>query len=111
MDLACLWTLRKVLTAEDAEKFRGVRGGGTYQAWQRWARQKNDGIRPELTRLETFESGRSFTIGDITVAPFTIPHDAADPVGFTFRAEGMKVEAPSLLPSALLLLDRARQDQ
>ena len=23
--------------------------------------------------------------------PFTIPHDAADPVGFTFRAEGIKV--------------------
>jgi phosphoribosyl 1,2-cyclic phosphodiesterase len=23
--------------------------------------------------------------------PFTIPHDAADPVGFTFRAEGVKV--------------------
>lgn len=65
--------------------------GATYQAWQRWARQKNDGIRPELVRLETFESGRSFTIGDITVAPFTIPHDAADPVGFTFRAEGVKI--------------------
>jgi len=25
------------------------------------------------------------------VTPFTIPHDAADPVGFTFRAEGTKV--------------------
>jgi phosphoribosyl 1,2-cyclic phosphodiesterase len=23
--------------------------------------------------------------------PFTIPHDAADPVGFTFRAEGIKL--------------------
>lgn len=65
--------------------------GATYQAWQRWARQKNDGIRPALARLETFESGRSFAIGDITVAPFTIPHDAADPVGFTFRAEGVKI--------------------
>jgi phosphoribosyl 1,2-cyclic phosphodiesterase len=65
--------------------------GATYHAWQRWARQKNDGIRPELSRLETFESGRSFTIGDIAVAPFTIPHDAADPVGFTFRAEGVKI--------------------
>ena len=65
--------------------------GATYHAWQRWARQKNEGILPELARLETFESGRSFTIGDITVAPFTIPHDAADPVGFTFRAEGVKI--------------------
>jgi phosphoribosyl 1,2-cyclic phosphodiesterase len=65
--------------------------GATYQAWQRWARQKNDGVKPELPRLERFESGRSFTIGDVTVAPFTIPHDAADPVGFAFRAEGVKI--------------------
>jgi phosphoribosyl 1,2-cyclic phosphodiesterase len=65
--------------------------GATYHAWQRWARQSNDGVKPELGRLETFEAGRSFTIGDITVAPFTIPHDAADPVGFTFRAEGVKI--------------------
>jgi phosphoribosyl 1,2-cyclic phosphodiesterase len=65
--------------------------GATYHAWQRWTRDKNDGVKPELAKLETFEAGRSFTIGDITVAPFTIPHDAADPVGFTFRAEGVKI--------------------
>jgi phosphoribosyl 1,2-cyclic phosphodiesterase len=41
--------------------------------------------------LETFAAGRSFIIGDITVAPFTIPHDAADPVGFSFLAEGVKI--------------------
>ncbi len=65
--------------------------GATCQAWRRWARDRHDGVKPELPRLETFAAGRSFTIGDITVAPFTIPHDAADPVGFTFRAEGVKI--------------------
>jgi phosphoribosyl 1,2-cyclic phosphodiesterase len=30
-------------------------------------------------------------VGDIEVSPFSIPHDAADPLGFTFRANGMKV--------------------
>jgi phosphoribosyl 1,2-cyclic phosphodiesterase len=30
-------------------------------------------------------------VGDIEVMPFTIPHDAIDPVGFTFRAEGVKI--------------------
>lgn len=49
------------------------------------ARQAN------LDRLELFASGRSFDIGDIRVTPFTVPHDAADPVAFTFRAEGIKV--------------------
>ena len=30
-------------------------------------------------------------MGDIDVTSFTIPHDAADPVGFSFRAEGVKI--------------------
>jgi len=41
--------------------------------------------------LEQFQAGTAFTIGDIEVASFTIPHDAADPVGYSFRAEGIKV--------------------
>jgi phosphoribosyl 1,2-cyclic phosphodiesterase len=49
------------------------------------------GESPQLARLEIFSAGRSFQVGDIAVTPFTIPHDAADPVGLTFRAEGLKV--------------------
>jgi len=64
--------------------------GATHQAWSR-AMRDADGERPQLDRVEFFSSGRSFHIGDIAVMPFTIPHDAADPVGFTFRAEGMKI--------------------
>ena len=45
----------------------------------------------DLRRLEFFEAGRSFHIGDVAVMPFTIPHDAADPVGFTFQVEGVKL--------------------
>lgn len=41
--------------------------------------------------LECFQAGSAFTIGDIEVSSFTIPHDAADPVGFCFQAEGVKV--------------------
>jgi phosphoribosyl 1,2-cyclic phosphodiesterase len=41
--------------------------------------------------LEQFQAGASFTIGDIDVTSFSIPHDAADPVGFSFRAEGIKI--------------------
>ena len=64
--------------------------GGTHQAWSRAMRNQN-GVRPHLERFEAFEAGRTFQVGDIAVKPFTIPHDAADPVGFTFRAEGIKV--------------------
>ena len=41
--------------------------------------------------IEQFQAGARFAVGDIEVSSFTIPHDAADPVGFCFRAEGMKI--------------------
>ncbi|MGH9589734.1 MAG: MBL fold metallo-hydrolase [Terracidiphilus sp.] len=44
-----------------------------------------------LPAVDYFEAGRPFEIGDIQVSPFTIPHDAADPVGFVFRAEGVRM--------------------
>ena len=62
----------------------------TYEMYRRYARD-SAGNRITLQRLETFEAGRAFEIGDVTVTPFTIPHDAVDPVGFTFRSEGIKV--------------------
>jgi phosphoribosyl 1,2-cyclic phosphodiesterase len=42
-------------------------------------------------KLELFAAGSGFTIGDIDVTSFTIPHDAADPVGFSFRSQGLKI--------------------
>jgi len=64
--------------------------GATHQAWARAMRDAH-GEKPQLEKFERFESGHRFQVGDIEVKPFTIPHDAADPVGFTFRAEGIKV--------------------
>ncbi len=64
--------------------------GATHQAWSRTVRD-GTGELPDVDRIEFFSSGRSFQIGDIAVTPFTIPHDAVDPVGFTFRSEGVKV--------------------
>ena len=42
-------------------------------------------------RLEPFQAGACFQIGDIEVQSFSIPHDAIDPVGFTFEAEGVHI--------------------
>ena len=42
-------------------------------------------------RLEVFQAGASFEIGDIEVQSFSIPHDAVDPVGFCFEAEGVRI--------------------
>jgi len=79
---------------------------GTHHAWNRAVRDglsggvrrdkdgdkdKDAAKQPDLPKSEHFFAGRSFRIGDIEISPFTIPHDAADPVGFTFRAEGIKI--------------------
>ena len=42
-------------------------------------------------RLEKFQAGASFQIGDIEVESFSLPHDAVDPVGFCFEAEGVRI--------------------
>ncbi len=43
-----------------------------------------------LPAVEYFRAGRHLSIGDIDILPFTIPHDAADPCGFVFCAEGLR---------------------
>ena len=35
-----------------------------------------------------FENGQSFDVGPFSVAPFSIPHDTSDPVGYLVRANG-----------------------
>ncbi|MBR5587004.1 MAG: MBL fold metallo-hydrolase [Clostridia bacterium] len=37
------------------------------------------------------ESGRVFEIGDVSVTPFAIPHDAVQPMGFAFECGGKKL--------------------
>ena len=66
--------------------------------------EKSESVKPEspkpespnqdpawLPAVEYFQAGRPFQIGDIAVSPFTIPHDAVDPVGFVFQAEGVRM--------------------
>jgi len=72
--------------------------GHTHQQWQCWVRGPEtkqcrlyEDDKAHLERCEHFRAGQRFTIGDIEILPFTIPHDAADPVGFVFRVEGLKI--------------------
>jgi phosphoribosyl 1,2-cyclic phosphodiesterase len=53
------------------------------------AKEEADPCR--LPGVEYFAAGTGFCIGDIAVTPFTIPHDAADPVGFVFEADGVRM--------------------
>jgi phosphoribosyl 1,2-cyclic phosphodiesterase len=38
-----------------------------------------------------FAASEKFSIGDIEVTPFPIPHDAVDPVAFTFDSQGIRI--------------------
>jgi len=55
---------------------------------ERTGRAIDWGEAPPL--LEHFQAGSRFPIGDIEIASFTVPHDAADPVGFCLRAGGVQ---------------------
>ena len=45
----------------------------------------------KLTAFEFTTPGQKFVVGDIEITPFSIPHDATDPVAFTLESQGIKV--------------------
>lgn len=42
-------------------------------------------------RLRFFKNGSEFAVGGVTVRPFSVPHDASDPVGFIVCAGSMRI--------------------
>lgn len=44
-----------------------------------------------VPKLDCFQAGSRFRVGDIDIQSFTTPHDAVDPVGFTFSHGGIKM--------------------
>jgi len=59
-----------------------------------------------------FETGSEFSICDITVQPFPVPHDAVDPVGFVFHAgSGSLGFITDLGYVTKLIVERLRQVQ
>lgn len=50
-----------------------------------------DGAAERIARVQAIRAGQRFSIGDIEISAFSIPHDAADPVGYSLRANGAKV--------------------
>jgi phosphoribosyl 1,2-cyclic phosphodiesterase len=44
-----------------------------------------------LPAVEYFHSSTNFSIGNLDITPFTIPHDAADPCGFVFHSRSESI--------------------
>jgi phosphoribosyl 1,2-cyclic phosphodiesterase len=45
----------------------------------------------ERPKFKIFSTGETFEFGDLEVHPFSIQHDAVDPVAFTVRVNGLKL--------------------
>ncbi|MBQ9757635.1 MAG: MBL fold metallo-hydrolase [Clostridia bacterium] len=60
----------------------------TYGTWER-LRRSCENLSPQ--NIRTIGESESFSLGDISVTPFPISHDAAQPVGYTFETADDKV--------------------
>lgn len=69
----------------------GVRDDTVLQSAAKESTPKPQADPAQLPSVAYFRAGEVFTIGDLAISPFTIPHDAADPVGFVFTAEGVRL--------------------
>jgi len=45
----------------------------------------------KVSDVRHFDCGTSFSVKTLTISPFSIPHDAEDPAGFTIGNNGMKI--------------------
>lgn len=54
---------------------------GTYRVWK----DRN------VPQVEFFHAHESFTIGDVTVHPYPVPHDACEPCQFVFEHQGRRL--------------------
>lgn len=56
-----------------------------------WMAMESQVGKIDKSLVNIFDNGSSFEIGEIGVKPFSIPHDAADPVGYSFMCGDEKV--------------------
>ena len=76
----------------------------------RKAARSDKSTREDALRWRIFESGQRFTAGDFDIEPFSIPHDASDPVGFLIHHGGRCVGfLTDLGHMNRLALEKARQ--
>jgi len=83
-----------LISHEHTDHVAGLRLLGTdWRAPIHITRATHDAIAWDrsLCAFEFFTPGERFIVGDIEVTPFSIPHDAADPVAFTLESGGIKI--------------------
>lgn len=86
-----------LVTHEHSDHIKGVGilhrryGMAIYTTSKTWEAMHGKLGKVDVSKVHFFEPGVSFEIGDITVDPFAISHDAVDPVAFSFRSHNAKL--------------------
>jgi phosphoribosyl 1,2-cyclic phosphodiesterase len=98
------------LAARKAEQERAVAGAPSPDDDMCSESPKDAEKLTRLPAVEYFRAGEKFCVGDIEILPFTIPHDAADPVGFVFQSQGVRIAVATdlgyMAPNARAALKR-----
>jgi phosphoribosyl 1,2-cyclic phosphodiesterase len=63
-----------------------------------------------VKKLRNFECGSTFKIKNLTVHPFSLPHDAKDPSGFTVRLDSKKIGIVTDLGTATAMVKSHLKD-
>lgn len=75
----------------------------------RLTREATEASQECQLKAAVFQTGASFSVGDVGVDTFSVPHDASDPVGFLFRAGSWNIGFLTDLGHATkLVLERVR---
>jgi phosphoribosyl 1,2-cyclic phosphodiesterase len=82
-DLQSASDLQLAAAAESESESESEDGSGREEEAPAAAIQRD---AASLPAVEYFQPGINFTIGDLSITPFTTPHDAADPCGFVFQS-------------------------
>jgi phosphoribosyl 1,2-cyclic phosphodiesterase len=61
---------------------------------------------PDAINTRIIKSGDDFTVAGFTVKPYSLPHDAADPVGYKLEQNGVKIGIATDLGYATALVKR-----
>lgn len=95
VDPSCLSAI--LVTHEHSDHTKGVGilarklGIPVYANEPTWDAMEGKLGKVNSAQRRIFETGQDFFLGDFAVAPFAIPHDAAQPVGFCLTHQGRKI--------------------
>jgi phosphoribosyl 1,2-cyclic phosphodiesterase len=80
-----------LVTHEHADHCHGVAAFSKRYNTPVWTTPGTASALPTITRVNHLSCHRALALGDISVQPFPVPHDAREPCQFTFSAAGRRL--------------------